>query len=130
MFLSPCYERCTSPRTSLFFFFNDTATTEIYTLSLHDALPICDRLSRALRAIAQWCRQHRHAPISWQHAVLSRKLRGHYSYYGITGNSVAITRFRHEVRSRWRKWLNRRGGRSYMSWPQFHRLEERYLLPA
>src|SRR3712207_8626768 len=27
----------------VFFFFNDTATTEIYTLSLHDALPICDR---------------------------------------------------------------------------------------
>src|SRR5215211_8200325 len=26
---------------SLLFFFNDTATTEIYTLSLHDALPIC-----------------------------------------------------------------------------------------
>src|SRR3989442_4955787 len=30
---------------SYFFFFNDTATTEIYTLSLHDALPIC----------ASWC---------------------------------------------------------------------------
>src|SRR2546427_10679046 len=30
----------------LFFFFNDTATTEIYTLSLHDALPICDHSSR------------------------------------------------------------------------------------
>src|SRR3989475_11056521 len=28
---------------SSFFFFNDTATTEIYTLSLHDALPICPR---------------------------------------------------------------------------------------
>src|SRR5256885_16516578 len=28
------------PKSSLFFFFNDTATTEIYTLSLHDALPI------------------------------------------------------------------------------------------
>src|SRR5438067_9847210 len=27
----------------LFFFFNDTSTTEIYTLSLHDALPICSR---------------------------------------------------------------------------------------
>src|SRR5256886_11976649 len=36
--------------TSLFFFFNDTATTEIYTLSLHDALPIfIDELSTALR---------------------------------------------------------------------------------
>src|SRR3712207_7557331 len=27
----------------MLFFFNDTATTEIYTLSLHDALPICER---------------------------------------------------------------------------------------
>src|SRR2546430_12638991 len=31
---------------SLFFFFNDTATTEIYTLSLHDALPISYRSGR------------------------------------------------------------------------------------
>src|ERR1043165_10167957 len=30
-----------------FFFFNDTATTEIYTLSLHDALPICRRHRRS-----------------------------------------------------------------------------------
>src|SRR2546423_10929339 len=30
----------------MFFFFNDTATTEIYTLSLHDALPICRRPHR------------------------------------------------------------------------------------
>src|SRR3712207_9195660 len=33
-------------RYSFFFFFNDTATTEIYTLSLHDALPICGRPPR------------------------------------------------------------------------------------
>src|SRR2546426_9153560 len=32
-----------------FFFFNDTATTEIYTLSLHDALPICERIGCAAR---------------------------------------------------------------------------------
>src|SRR2546430_16693793 len=35
------YSSTTSiPHTAFFFFFNDTATTEIYTLSLHDALPI------------------------------------------------------------------------------------------
>ena len=34
---------------SFFFFFNDTATTEIYTLSLHDALPICFLSSRGMR---------------------------------------------------------------------------------
>ena len=33
-------QRAVCPDVSLFFFFNDTATTEIYTLSLHDALPI------------------------------------------------------------------------------------------
>src|SRR5258708_18377790 len=34
-----------------FFFFNDTATTEIYTLSLHDALPICCRRVRAVSGL-------------------------------------------------------------------------------
>src|SRR5437773_11912487 len=34
-----------------FFFFNDTPTTEIYTLSLHDALPIYSGLARRLRTL-------------------------------------------------------------------------------
>src|SRR2546430_11102612 len=39
---------------SSFFFFNDTATTEIYTLSLHDALPICSESHRpAPRALSE-----------------------------------------------------------------------------
>src|SRR2546422_199400 len=45
----------TSPST--FFFFNDTATTEIYTLSLHDALPISDPAAarrRSRPATAAW----------------------------------------------------------------------------
>src|SRR5256886_1811339 len=39
---------CIPPNTPsiMFFFFNDTATTEIYTLSLHDALPISGTISR------------------------------------------------------------------------------------
>src|SRR2546423_6266708 len=44
-----------------FFFFNDTATTEIYTLSLHDALPICRherfRCLHFVRAVGNHC-QH------------------------------------------------------------------------
>src|SRR5216684_9007070 len=38
----------------LFFFFNDTATTEIYTLSLHDALPISSGLCCTSR-FSSWC---------------------------------------------------------------------------
>src|SRR2546426_9404342 len=42
-----------------FFFFNDTATTEIYTLSLHDALPICpEELARAQEPADQKIREH------------------------------------------------------------------------
>src|SRR5437667_11114456 len=39
---APCYARCSTRSVPIIscFFFNDTATTEIYTLSLHDALPI------------------------------------------------------------------------------------------
>src|SRR5258706_6073367 len=39
-----------SPHSLFLFFFNDTATTEIYTLSLHDALPICEALELAARS--------------------------------------------------------------------------------
>src|SRR5260370_37078882 len=39
-FFSSCLVRRLRIRCFIFFFFNDTATTEIYTLSLHDALPI------------------------------------------------------------------------------------------
>src|SRR5947209_12646653 len=37
---APPHDRCAASPFFYFFFFNDTATTEIYTLSLHDALPI------------------------------------------------------------------------------------------
>src|SRR2546430_9306746 len=40
-------------RPSFFFFFNDTATTEIYTLSLHDALPIYPDHARRMRRAVQ-----------------------------------------------------------------------------
>src|SRR3712207_8615248 len=45
----------------MLFFFNDTATTEIYTLSLHDALPIFHRAGRRVRRRAG-SRSRRHRP--------------------------------------------------------------------
>jgi len=87
------------------------------------------RFSRAVRMISRWCRWNRHRPISEQHHALCQKLRGHCAYYGITGNSPALSRFREEVTRVWRKWLvrRRRGNRPPWSW--FHRLQERYPIP-
>src|SRR3712207_9025962 len=48
-------------RVYCFFFFNDTATTEIYTLSLHDALPICS--VRQLRILGWAMRELHNVPI-------------------------------------------------------------------
>src|SRR5579883_2542978 len=47
---------------SLFFFFNDTATTEIYTLSLHDALPI-NTIRAIRRQIDEWQRRAKGLPV-------------------------------------------------------------------
>jgi RNA-directed DNA polymerase len=87
-----------------------------------------DRFGRALRRIYEWCRRFRHEPLGAQHASLSRKLRGHYGYYGITGNSSALARFHHEVRRVWHKWLSRRSQRS-MTWDRYKELMKHFELP-
>jgi RNA-directed DNA polymerase len=88
------------------------------------------RLRRAVRSIAQWCRANRHLPVAEQHEVLSQKVRGHYAYYGTTGNSTSLSRFRTAVVNCWRKWLSRRNRQRLQTWEVFRRLEQRYPLPA
>jgi RNA-directed DNA polymerase len=86
------------------------------------------RLSRALCSIAAWCREHRHYKIEDQHAALSRKLRGHDAYYGITGNSRALSALRHWTNRIWKKWLGRRNNRPW-SWEKMERLLAAFPLP-
>ncbi len=87
------------------------------------------RLSRTLRRISMWCSMHRHLPIKQQHAALSRKLRGHDAYYGITGNARALSLLRHRVVRIWQKWLNRRSWKAALTWRRMNRLLEVFPLP-
>jgi group II intron reverse transcriptase/maturase len=87
------------------------------------------RLSRAVRSIAQWCRDNRHRPVCEQRTILSQKVRGHYAYYGITGNMRMLQRFLNAVQRAWRKWLDRRNRQRDMTWDRFKRLLERHRLP-
>src|SRR5208337_3264540 len=64
---------------------------------------VSKRLSRAVRSIAEWCRLNRHRPVCEQHTILSQKVRGHYAYYGITGNARALGCFLMAVHRAWRK---------------------------
>jgi RNA-directed DNA polymerase len=87
------------------------------------------RLVRAIRTITQWLRWNRHHPLEEQHQTLWHKLRGHFAYYGITGNSKALRRFRDAVARQWRKWLSRRQAGHRLSWAAFFRLLKQYPLP-
>jgi group II intron reverse transcriptase/maturase len=88
------------------------------------------RLRRALRAVSDWCRQNRHRPVSEQQATLSRKVRGHCAYYGITGNSEALWRFRCGLLRLWRKWLMRRSASARQSWEWWYAFCARHPLPS
>lgn len=87
------------------------------------------RISRGLKALAQWLRKDRHSELADQHRTLSQKLRGHFAYYGITGNAAALKRFRRGAIGLWRKWLSRRNRDGPIAWTKMYRLLARYPLP-
>ena len=88
-----------------------------------------DRMTRAVRAVGDWCRRYRHRPVAEQWAALRLKLQGHYAYYGITGNYRSLARFHAAVRRLWQKWLYRRSPRRRLTWERYVRLLTHFPLP-
>ena len=87
------------------------------------------RFARALAAVTAWCRRNRHLPIRIQHAHLSAMLRGHYAYYGITGNGRRLRWYLHQVERIWKKWLSRRGRHGVFLWTRLRGMLSRHPLP-
>jgi RNA-directed DNA polymerase len=87
------------------------------------------RFGRALQRVTDWCRKTRNLSVTLQHVALVAKLRGHYNYFGVSGNSRALQRFRHETARIWRRWLSRRSDRATVGWDRFRLLLRRYPLP-
>ena len=87
------------------------------------------RLARAITALYDWCRRHRHEPIATQHRALCRKLEGHYAYFGVNGNHRSLSRMWVHARVAWHKWLGRRSQRSRMTVDRMTNLLRRYPLP-
>jgi RNA-directed DNA polymerase len=86
------------------------------------------RLRRSVKAVAQWCQQHRHDPVETQAAALNAKLRGHYQYYGRPTNLRLLRRFYRLVLRLWHKWLNRRSRGKPLLWSHFVQLLRRHPL--
>jgi len=86
------------------------------------------RFTRGLKAVKERCRRMRHHRLREQHEVLCRMLRGHYNYYGITGNSDSLWQFRSYAERIWGRSLARRNRRRF-AWQRFKRLLERFPFP-
>jgi RNA-directed DNA polymerase len=86
------------------------------------------RLARAIKAVRVWCKDNIHLPIREQQEALNRKIQGHCGYYGITGNSISLSKYRHWMMRSWQSALNRRNREHSMTWPKFRRMLERYPL--
>src|SRR5260370_35432801 len=71
---------CANPLIVPFFFFNDTATTEIYTLSLHDALPILNESAgSAPKVLDRVLRQHNRRSKTFRNVTADMALHGKHS---------------------------------------------------
>ena len=84
---------------------------------------------RAIKALGDYCRRHRHRPLEEQHAALRSRLLGHYAYFGVTGNQRCLGALLYFATRIWHKWLRRRGQRKPITWERFTKYLEKFPLP-
>jgi RNA-directed DNA polymerase len=87
------------------------------------------RLQRAMSALNDWCRRHRHEPCKEQHAALVRRLRGHFNYFGVNGNYHSLAQLLNRAERIWLTWLRRRGQRVRLTWKRFKDYLKAFPLP-
>ncbi len=87
------------------------------------------RLRRAIQAVTEYCRRHRHRPVTEQHAALTRRLRGHYNYFGVNGNDRSLNSLVKATARIWFLELRRRGQKHRLTWERFKALLQRLPLP-
>lgn len=85
---------------------------------------------RKLKEMRLEMRRRMHIPVTDQWQWLSAVLRGHYAYYGLSGNYRAMKRFLQEVEQIWQWTLARRSQKSRMFAPKFLKLLRRLPQPG
>jgi group II intron reverse transcriptase/maturase len=85
------------------------------------------RLQAKLKELNEQFQRRRHAPIPEQGAYIGAVVRGHMRYYGVPGNSPAISAFRWAVARLWRKALGRRSQKARLPWDRMEKYLARWL---
>jgi RNA-directed DNA polymerase len=88
------------------------------------------KFRKACREILTWLKQVRNEKrLAEIWAELAAKLRGHYGYYGVSGNSRMLWKFGYVTLRAVQKWLNRRSQRRRFSWERLNAYRKHYPLP-
>lgn len=87
------------------------------------------KLQGAVQRMGDWLRTHRHRKVLELMQTLAAKLRGHWNYYGVIGNSQSLGQYYYLTQGLLFKWLNRRSQKRSYTWRAFHRLLQRYAIP-
>jgi hypothetical protein len=89
------------------------------------------RMRRAIVAMNTWLKTIRNLiPTETIWEQLSAKLRGHYNYYGISGNFASLGRYYGKTRTLTLKWMNRRSRKKSWNWQGFATYLKTYPLPT
>jgi group II intron reverse transcriptase/maturase len=86
-------------------------------------------LRRIIQSVYDWCRRHRHRSVKVQHAALTRRIQGHFNYFGVSGNFRSLLLVIEQARRFWYKWLCRRSQRTRLTWERFVDLLRDFPLP-
>jgi RNA-directed DNA polymerase len=85
-----------------------------------------EKLYASLANFKVWLKKSSRLPKDILFAMLNRKLRGYYNYYGIIGNYKSLGSFVYRVTQALFKWLNRRSQRKSYNWEGFKELVEHF----
>lgn len=88
------------------------------------------RLRRAINTAYELCRRQRHRSVPEQHLALTRRIQGHFNYFGVNDNQRSLSILLYHVRRAWHKWLNRRSQRSRLNWERFEDLTRDFPFPS
>jgi group II intron reverse transcriptase/maturase len=90
----------------------------------------CKRFNKAVGKVKDWLKTNRNRiPLKEIWKRMSQMLTGHYSYYGVSGNTAKIREYHYRVVRLIFKWLNRRSQKKSYNWEQFNRYERMFPLP-
>lgn len=87
-----------------------------------------EKFRKSLANFKQWCKANKNLKVRDLIAMLNKKLRGYYEYYGIIGNSNSLRKFYRNVQRILMKWLNRRSQRKSYTWKGYKQMLIKYPL--